>query len=434
MNWGTQEILIASVISIVLVFSIYKIFFEKKDNNTVCPYCPTTTPCKACASPTPCPTCASPTPCPTCPTCKPYTSKTVREKLEELCPSSLTETRNGKLYIVQGNDAIRDEYLFGPCTAAGTCNSTNPDPISQTLINKLTKPLHQCGSWDMKDYVYDGYNTKKWVSTTTSTVYTLPGSIPITESFLTRMCDDTRKIILLGAYPFGATFTSNAIYPSIIRPICANMLADDTTTLEYKKEKTDWIFPLYDDGKVKMVLVTLTLKPDQWGTPSIYIYSRKAKRNVKTNPDLSSRDGIFGLFNEQSADTTDNLPLTASPSTDGYGLQNLTYSIYNKVRPRIVDQGYSGMPRGWFDTEGTGEATSYCRDVGPSSAISGNNERWISCVKENGTTYGTSNSPSSISGSNQGDYIISGPGISTRAQYTGKTPINLDNKFKSSLY
>jgi hypothetical protein len=59
--------------------------------------------------------------------------KTIKEQLSELCPPNKTNPN----IIESGIPGINynyDTYLFGPCNAAGTCDSTIPDDISKELL------------------------------------------------------------------------------------------------------------------------------------------------------------------------------------------------------------------------------------------------------------------------------------------------------------
>lgn len=39
-------------------------------------------------------------------------------------------------------------------------------------------------------------------------------------------------------------------------------------------------------------------------------------------------------------------------------------SSWLQPRPTVIDQGYAGMPRGWYDAQCQGEQNDYCRYVG----------------------------------------------------------------------
>ena len=82
-------------------------------------------------------------------------AKSVRQRLDETCPTSLSEMRAGKVYINPTNLALRDDYLFSGCKTANTCESVTPDPISQNLLD-----MKNCGAWRNGKYRWD---TNKWV-------------------------------------------------------------------------------------------------------------------------------------------------------------------------------------------------------------------------------------------------------------------------------
>jgi hypothetical protein len=98
-------------------------------------------------------------------------SKTVRQLLEEKCPLSVSGTRDGVVYINPLNSATREEYLLGGCKAAGTCDTTNIDPISKNILDNLPYDSYNkrgcaCGCWVLGEYYWD--STKKiWVKSPT---------------------------------------------------------------------------------------------------------------------------------------------------------------------------------------------------------------------------------------------------------------------------
>ena len=81
--------------------------------------------------------------------------------LEEKCPLSISETRNGTVYINKTNDAIRDNYLFGGCNVSNTCNTSQIDPISKNILDNIPSKGH-CGAWDLGDYNWEASNNK-WI-------------------------------------------------------------------------------------------------------------------------------------------------------------------------------------------------------------------------------------------------------------------------------
>lgn len=125
MDWGKKEIAIAAVLFVIVLFVIYQMFFKSFSTSP---------------------------------------SLTTRQLLDQKCPLSSSEIRNGVVYINPTNLATRDEYLFSACTTAGTCDSTTPDPISKRLI----EGREHCGGWSLStdpskpDYAWDN-TAKKWI-------------------------------------------------------------------------------------------------------------------------------------------------------------------------------------------------------------------------------------------------------------------------------
>ena len=95
-------------------------------------------------------------------TCGIRINNTVKDLLEKKCPLSISQTRDGNVYINQTNSALRDKYLFSGCTDSNTCNTTNMDPISKNILDSIPSKGH-CGAWDLGDY---GWNQDKgkWVN------------------------------------------------------------------------------------------------------------------------------------------------------------------------------------------------------------------------------------------------------------------------------
>jgi hypothetical protein len=98
-------------------------------------------------------------------------SKTVRQLLEEKCPLSESGIRNGVVYINPLNGATREEYLLSGCKAAGTCDTTNIDPISKTILDNLPYDSYHkrgcaCGCWALGEYEWDN-TIKKWIKSKT---------------------------------------------------------------------------------------------------------------------------------------------------------------------------------------------------------------------------------------------------------------------------
>jgi hypothetical protein len=95
------------------------------------------------------------------PTTAPTMGPTVRERLDKLCPMTVSETRNGIVFINPTNGATRDDYLFSGCTAAGTCDQSDVDPVSNNMLKNIPNNCH-CGCWDLGDYSWDPAN-RRWV-------------------------------------------------------------------------------------------------------------------------------------------------------------------------------------------------------------------------------------------------------------------------------
>jgi len=87
-------------------------------------------------------------------------TKTVRQLLEEKCPLSISETRNGTIFINPTNSAVRDDYLFSGCNSSNSCNTERVDPISKNILDNIPKNCH-CGCWDLGDYLWDNTN-RRW--------------------------------------------------------------------------------------------------------------------------------------------------------------------------------------------------------------------------------------------------------------------------------
>ena len=102
--------------------------------------------------------------------------KTVREQLGELCPKNPSHPDK----ITSNFDGISynyDTYLFGPCTAAGTCDGSVPDDISKELLAGI-QANKTCNSNRFNDGNYF-YNTSPegWTKTDCKKVwYDVPTS------------------------------------------------------------------------------------------------------------------------------------------------------------------------------------------------------------------------------------------------------------------
>ena len=80
--------------------------------------------------------------------------KTVREQLSELCPPDKTNPTILKS-MYPGLNYNYDTYMFGACTAAGTCDTTTPDDISKELLDGI-KANKKCNWLRFNDgnYIY----------------------------------------------------------------------------------------------------------------------------------------------------------------------------------------------------------------------------------------------------------------------------------------
>ena len=93
---------------------------------------------------------------------------TIRERLNKLCPLSISQTRTpggtgttGYVFISDGNGALRDDYLFSGCTDYGTCDTYTEDPVSANLLKYVSVNSLYCGHWQVGDYEFDP-NKRKW--------------------------------------------------------------------------------------------------------------------------------------------------------------------------------------------------------------------------------------------------------------------------------
>jgi hypothetical protein len=145
------SLVIISVIGYVIYYIITEVATTKPPTTTVVP---TTTVAPTTKAPTTTPTTtpAAPITAPT--TAAPIAQKTVRQKLQEICP--LDPEAGDK--INKGNSATYNDYMFSGCEAAKTCDSTEPDPISKAILNK-TEP---CGAWILNSTRYTYDLTNKW--------------------------------------------------------------------------------------------------------------------------------------------------------------------------------------------------------------------------------------------------------------------------------
>jgi len=91
---------------------------------------------------------------------------TVKQLLENRCPLSISETRNGVVFINPTNGATRDDYLFSACKELETCDTRIIDPISKSILDSKS----HCGYWGMGDYSFDN-TQKKWIKNGTTIKY-----------------------------------------------------------------------------------------------------------------------------------------------------------------------------------------------------------------------------------------------------------------------
>ncbi len=130
-------------------------------------YCTQPPPTKAPTNPAPtpappAPTTAPPTTAPPAPT-QASTTATVRNRLEKMCPKD----PNANGMIVKYNRATYDDYLFGACTKASTCDTTTPDPISEKLLSKTE--TERCGDWVLNSVnLYWDSTQNAWRDSTTA--------------------------------------------------------------------------------------------------------------------------------------------------------------------------------------------------------------------------------------------------------------------------
>ncbi len=277
-------------------------------------------------------------------------------------------------------------------------------------------------------------------------VYTVPGYLSITASqptLLKTNCDDARKVVFKDAMRGGAFMLDRNDPP--LQPICANMIyqsgfyvALNTTSPDFKytRDVTDWLFYLRDGDHVlpenryvKMIWVSVVLKNN-----NVYAYAKEArfKKSTASLRDLSFPITIYNLYKDAgtTTDTTNygKTSLSMSNSVNGYGLRNVTFMIYNTIRPLVADTGYhstetADQQRGWYDVSGTGEANHYCRAVG-----AGDNNTtgiWMSCL-----------SPEQPSNSDRGVYKANFFGLpqSSNSVFYNANTIDLDTKPKMSIF
>lgn len=79
--------------------------------------------------------------------------KTVRERLLAKCPVRA----DAKGMINPGNSATHSDYLFSACTAAGSCDKVEADPISL----KLLQASEHCGAWSLRSQGIEWSNARK---------------------------------------------------------------------------------------------------------------------------------------------------------------------------------------------------------------------------------------------------------------------------------
>jgi hypothetical protein len=82
-------------------------------------------------------------------------TKTNRAKLDELCP---VDTAAGDKINV-GNVETRTNYLYSGCTTENSCDSSQPDAVTEALLNKT----EHCGAWELNSVGLKwNWDAKKW--------------------------------------------------------------------------------------------------------------------------------------------------------------------------------------------------------------------------------------------------------------------------------
>lgn len=105
---------------------------------------------------------------------------TTKQLLEEKCPLSISETRNGTVYINKSNQVNRDDYLFSGCNESKLCDTIIIDAVSKNILDNIpTKG--SCGDLVLGDYNWDT-TLKKWTNKPVSPVLTSPTRAPTPPS------------------------------------------------------------------------------------------------------------------------------------------------------------------------------------------------------------------------------------------------------------
>jgi hypothetical protein len=298
-------------------------------------------------------------------------------------------------------------------------------------------------------------------------LYMIPGYISITASQPTLLktdCNDTRKIVFKEAMRGGESWP-DANDNTPVKPMCANIIfqsdfyvkfSETFPKFKYTKQETDWLFFSKEGQSLKMVWVCVLLKDN-----NIYAYVKEGRyvsntslslntvNKPMTDSDFSYPINIYNLYRD-SVPPTGSTPLpsgggmmrvSSSNQDPGYGIRNVSFMVYNSIRPLIADTGYGHLQRGWYDVSGKGEADHYCRSVGSGD----HNETgiWVSCLTpsdpNDSTTYVyNKQNPNStpLPNSNRGVYktdLYNLPQSSNSIFYNANT-IDLEKKFKLSPF
>jgi DNA primase len=101
-------------------------------------------------------------------------ARTTRQLLDEKCPMSISETRNGTVYINKSNQVTRDDYLFSGCNESKLCDTIILDQVSKNILDSIPSK-GACGALDLGDNIWDA-NLKKWTNKPPVSVQTPPSS------------------------------------------------------------------------------------------------------------------------------------------------------------------------------------------------------------------------------------------------------------------
>jgi hypothetical protein len=88
--------------------------------------------------------------------------RTTRQLLDEKCPMSISETRNGTVYINKSNQITRDDYLFSGCNESKLCDTIILDQVSKNILDSIPSK-GACGALDLGDNIWNA-NLKKWTN------------------------------------------------------------------------------------------------------------------------------------------------------------------------------------------------------------------------------------------------------------------------------